>query len=82
MFAELKKRKEDENKIPVLDADGNEQFEMIAAEEYPQTKTASRIAEQLTRLEDRFGLNPSARASVGSADAKPPASGKERFFSA
>jgi P27 family predicted phage terminase small subunit len=48
--------------------------------QYPQVATSMRLAEALTRLEDRFGLNPSARASVGSADAKPPATGKDRFF--
>lgn len=80
MFREVKTRAEDENKIPILDAEGNETFVMVLAEEWPQTKTASRLAEQLTRLEDRFGLNPSARASVGSNDKPAADNGKSKFF--
>lgn len=80
MFRLVTIPQEDENKIPLLDAEGNVMVHVIESEEWPQTKTASRLAEQLTRLEDRFGLNPSARASVGSNDKPVADNGKSKFF--
>lgn len=80
---ELKKRMEDENKIPVLDADGKEQFEMIGVCLWPQVKLEIRLAESLTRLEDRFGLTPSSRSSVGGkSESGGEDPNKSRFFSA
>lgn len=72
----------DENGIPQLDAQGQVVLHILEVEEWPQVKRAIRLAESLTRLEDRFGLNPSARASVGGDPKKQADTGKSRFFGA
>ena len=78
---EIKHEVTDENGIPELDEDGNVAFEMVAAEEFPQVKTALRCAESLTRLEDRFGLSPAARTRVApEQEPAPKKTGKGRFF--
>lgn len=47
---------------------------------YPHVATSLRLSELLTKAEDRFGLNPSSRSSVGGADKKENVNGKSRFF--
>jgi len=47
--------------------------------ELPAVKRAERLSQQLTRLEDRFGLSPSARASLA-AERTDEEDEKERFF--
>jgi len=48
------------------DADGN----VLGLRNYPQVRTASVLAEQLLRLEQHFGMTPSARARIA-APAEP-----------
>ncbi len=49
---------------------------------WPQVSIANKLAQQLTRLEQEFGLTPSARARLQLSPAKkePTAHDKGRFF--
>ena len=50
-------------------------------QQWPQVSIASKLAQQLTRLEQEFGMTPSARVRIQVTPSKPEAdSGKSRFF--
>jgi len=51
-------------------------------QQWPQVSIANKLAQQLTRLEQEFGLTPSARARLQLAPEPKdkPTHGKERFF--
>ena len=59
----------------------NEKGEVIGVKEYPQVGKSIRLAEMLLRLEKQFGLNPAARAGLGTVREPPdPNDPKARFF--
>lgn len=64
--------------LPALDADGK----LCDMKEFPQVGRASRLADQLLRLEQQFGMTPSARATLGTplTTKVPDTDGKQRFF--
>lgn len=62
--------------IPVKDADGK----LRDMKEFPQVGRASRLADQLLKLEQQFGMTPSARASLVTEDKETDADDKQRFF--
>ena len=47
---------------------------------WPQVATANKLAQQLTRLEQEFGLTPAARTRIHVKPAAPIDSSKARFF--
>lgn len=53
-------------------------------QQFPQVSIAAKLAQQLTRLEQEFGMTPSARARMQCAprDAQEAPHGKARFFDA
>jgi len=53
-----------------------------SAKEVPQSALALRLGDALTKMEDRFGLTPSARASIGNhlMTKEEPKNDKSRFF--
>lgn len=80
-----------ESRMQVKDENGNLEYEadgitikteVIGVVEWPQVKREVRYIAELTRLGDRFGLSPSARAAIGNAAAAAPKpeAGKGRFF--
>lgn len=66
--------------LPVKNAEG----EVIDLKPFPQVGIASKLAEQLLRLEQQFGLTPSARArlTVGRSENTNESNNKARFFGA
>jgi len=63
---------------PLKDDAGN----VKCVQQWPQVSIANKLAHQLTRLEQEFGLTPSARARLQLAPEpkEKPSRGKERFF--
>ncbi len=52
-------------------------------QQWPQVAIANKLAQQLTRLEQEFGMTPSARARIQLNPAsEEPSRGKSRFFKA
>ncbi len=53
-------------------------------QQWPQVAIANRLAQQLTRLEQEFGMTPSARArlQVAPRQVEPARNDKSRFFEA
>jgi P27 family predicted phage terminase small subunit len=52
-------------------------------QQWPQVAIASKLAQQLTRLEQEFGMTPAARTRIQvSSQPKDQISGKSRFFEA
>ena len=72
----------DENGLPELDENGEAKLIIMRVDEFPQAKLCIKLAESLNRLENNFGLSPSARASLGVAGSasKKEETGKGRFF--
>lgn len=71
----------DENGRLELEADGiTVRKEVTDTVVWPQVKLALKLAETLTRMEDRFGLNPASRTAVQGDPKAQPDSGKSRFF--
>lgn len=60
--------------IIILDEEGNPHSRLA-----PQARLASTLAEQLLRLEQQYGLTPSARSRVSAVETQEE-SGKGRFF--
>ena len=64
---------------PLRDEDGRVKCFM----QWPQVAVAHKLAQQLTRLEQEFGMTPSARARIQLAPkTQEAAGGKARFFAA
>jgi P27 family predicted phage terminase small subunit len=63
---------------PLKDDAGN----VKCVQQWPQVAIANKLAQQLTRLEQEFGLTPSARArlQLAPAGAAVPDHDKSRFF--
>ncbi len=52
-------------------------------QQFPQVASANKLAQQLTRLEQEFGMTPSARTRIQVVAPAPPVSkDKARFFQA
>jgi len=66
------------NTIPIKDKDGN----LIDLRDVPHVARAAKLADQLLRLEQNFGLTPSARVRVSTATQtkRPEPEGKAKFF--
>ena len=67
------------NTIPIKDKDGN----LIDLRDVPHVARAAKLADQLLRLEQNFGLSPSARAHLGivqSQEKRKEPEGKAKFF--
>lgn len=61
---------------PVKDEAGN----VVRFKQYPQVSTAMKLADQALRLEQQFGLTPSARAGLDAPIKPKDTDGKSRFF--
>jgi len=65
----------------VTDRDGNERVEVVGSAPFPQVAIAAKLADQLLRLEQNFGLTPSARSRIQvPGKSKDADDGKSRFF--
>ncbi len=62
---------------PIKDGQGNVKY----IQQLPQVAIASKLAQQLTRLEQEFGMTPSARTRI-EVDMPAPKTDKGRFFTA
>lgn len=62
------------------DGDGKERVIVVGFQIFPQVREADSLASQLLRLEQNFGLTPSARASLQTSVEKKQDDGKARFF--
>lgn len=64
--------------MPVKDESG----QVVGMKEFPQVGRASRLADQLLKLEQQFGMTPSARASLAieRPNKNQDNDGKARFF--
>ena len=60
---------------PIKDGQGNVKY----IQQLPQVAIASKLAQQLTRLEQEFGMTPSARTRI-EVDMPPVVTDKSRFF--
>ncbi len=62
----------------------DEQGKVRCLQQFPQVAIANKLAQQLTRLEQEFGMTPSARTRIQvmpqPAGTEAPAGGKARFF--
>jgi len=64
----------------VKEEDGTEKVIAVGFQSFPQVREADALVGQLIRLGDRFGLTPSARASLQTSVEKKQDDGKARFF--
>jgi P27 family predicted phage terminase small subunit len=61
----------------------DEQGRIKCVQQWPQVAIAAKLAQQLTRLEQEFGMTPSARSRIQLApDVSETSRGKARFFHA
>lgn len=61
----------------------NFEGEVIGLQRYPQMNDYNQLSQQITRLEQEFGMTPSSRTGIQTVGHKEPSivNGKSRFFS-